>query len=122
MRLMIAGQGEHVTEAVEAGDEVGCLQVPQTQLLVIATADHPLTVWRNRNALNYVFFNESVVVCSMFSFGIDEIWEKGVDYEALFERATFLAGHDLDHERCDHIDRWSIAIPVFPKDRSCSSR
>jgi glycerol-3-phosphate O-acyltransferase len=44
-----------------------------------------------RNALNYVFFNESVVVCSMFSFGVDEIWEKGVDYEALFERATFLA-------------------------------
>jgi glycerol-3-phosphate O-acyltransferase len=44
-----------------------------------------------RNALNYVFFNESVVVCSMFSFGVDEIWEKGIDYEALFDRATFLA-------------------------------
>ena len=52
MRLMIAGQGEHVTEAVEAGDEGGRLQVPQTQLLVFATADHPLTVWRNRNAHN----------------------------------------------------------------------
>ena len=52
MRLMIAGQGEHVTEAVEAGDEGGRLQVPQTQLLVFATADHPLTVWRNRNAPN----------------------------------------------------------------------
>jgi hypothetical protein len=52
MRLMIAGQGEHVTQAVEAGDEGGRLQVPQTQLLVIATADHPLTVWRNRNAFN----------------------------------------------------------------------
>ena len=54
MRLMIAGQGEHVTEAVEAGDEGGRLQVPQTQLLVLATADHPLTVWRNRNATNFV--------------------------------------------------------------------
>jgi hypothetical protein len=52
MRLMIAGQGEHVTEAVEAGDEGGRLQVPQTQLQVSATADHPLTVWRNRNAFN----------------------------------------------------------------------
>ena len=52
MRLMIAAQGEHVTEAVEAGDEGGRLQVPQTQLLVFATADHQLTVWRNRNALN----------------------------------------------------------------------
>ncbi len=50
MRLMIAGQGEHVTKAMEAGDEGGRLQVPQTQLL--ATADHPLTVWRNRNAIN----------------------------------------------------------------------
>ena len=50
MRLVIAGQGGHVTEAVEAGDEGGRLQVPQTQLLVFATADHPLTVWRNRNA------------------------------------------------------------------------
>ena len=52
MRLMIAGQGEHVTEAVEAGDEGSRLQVPQTQLIVFATADHPLTVWRNRNAFN----------------------------------------------------------------------
>ena len=53
MRLMIAGQGEHVTEAVEAGDESGRLQVPQTQLLVrTTTTDHPLTVWRNRNAHN----------------------------------------------------------------------
>jgi hypothetical protein len=43
-----------MTEAVEAGDEGGRLQVPQTQLLVIATADHPLTVWRNRNAHNCV--------------------------------------------------------------------
>ena len=54
MRLMIAGQGGHVTEAVEAGDERGRLQVPQTQFLVIATADHPLTVPRNRNAVNCV--------------------------------------------------------------------
>jgi hypothetical protein len=49
---MIAGQGEHVTDAVEAGDEGGRLQVPQTQLRVSATTDHPLTVWRNRNAHN----------------------------------------------------------------------
>jgi hypothetical protein len=52
MRLMIAAQGEHVTEAVEAGDEGGRLQVPQTQFPVLATADNPLTVWRNRNAEN----------------------------------------------------------------------
>lgn len=44
-----------------------------------------------RNALNYVFFNESVLVCSMFSFGVDEIWEKGVDCDELFARASFLA-------------------------------
>jgi glycerone phosphate O-acyltransferase/fatty acyl-CoA reductase len=43
-----------------------------------------------RNALNYVFFNESVVVCSMFSFG-EGMWDKGVDYEELFTRACFLA-------------------------------
>ncbi len=52
MTLMIAGQGEHVTEAVKAGDEGGRLQVPKTQLFVFATTDHPLTVWRNRNAPN----------------------------------------------------------------------
>ena len=33
-----------------------------------------------RNALNYCFFNESLIVCSIFSFG-NEIWEKGVDYD-----------------------------------------
>jgi glycerol-3-phosphate O-acyltransferase len=43
-----------------------------------------------RNPLNYVFFNESVIVCSMFALG-DSIWEKGCDYEELFERAVFLA-------------------------------
>ena len=59
MRLMIAGQGEHVTEAVEAGDEGGRLQVPQTQLLVFATADHQLTVWRNRNACNMATWHNS---------------------------------------------------------------
>jgi hypothetical protein len=36
-----------------------------------------------RNPLNYVFFNESVIVCSLFSFG-ETIWEKGVDIEQLF--------------------------------------
>jgi hypothetical protein len=43
-----------------------------------------------RNALNYIFFNESVIVCSIFSFG-DQIWEKGVDYEELFVRSCYLA-------------------------------
>lgn len=37
-----------------------------------------------RNAMNYVFFNESIIICSIFSFGVDEIWEKGVDVEDLF--------------------------------------
>lgn len=27
-----------------------------------------------RNALNYVFFNESIIVCSLFSLGAEEIW------------------------------------------------
>lgn len=43
-----------------------------------------------RNPLNYVFFNESVIVCSLFSFG-EEIWERGVDFDELFARSAFLA-------------------------------
>ena len=43
-----------------------------------------------RNALNYIFFNESVIVCSLFSFG-EQIWEKGVDTEDLFAKACFMA-------------------------------
>jgi glycerone phosphate O-acyltransferase/fatty acyl-CoA reductase len=43
-----------------------------------------------RNPLNYVFFNESVVICSMFSFG-EAIWEKGVEVDELFARSAFLA-------------------------------
>lgn len=43
-----------------------------------------------RNALNYCFFNESLIVCSIFSFG-NEIWEKGVDYDYLFAKSHYLA-------------------------------
>ncbi len=52
--LMSAGQGGHVTEAVEVCDEGGRLQAPKTELLVVAAADYPLIVRRNRNAL-YIF-------------------------------------------------------------------
>jgi hypothetical protein len=54
MRLMIAGQSGHVTEAVENGDDFGRFQVPKTQLIVFETADHPLAVRRKRDAYDCV--------------------------------------------------------------------
>jgi glycerol-3-phosphate O-acyltransferase len=44
-----------------------------------------------RNPINYIFFNESVIVCTLFSFGVNEIWQRGADYEELFTKACYLA-------------------------------
>ena len=44
-----------------------------------------------RNALNYVFFNESIIVCALFSFGAEEVWREGTTTDELFERACFLS-------------------------------
>ena len=44
-----------------------------------------------RNPLNFVFFNESLVVCSLFSFGVDKVWKQGIAVEELFMRTCFLA-------------------------------
>jgi len=43
-----------------------------------------------RNALNYVFYNESIIACSLFSFGVEEIWKNGVTPKELFKRACYL--------------------------------
>ncbi len=56
-----------MTEVVVAGDEGGRLQVPQLQFFVIATADHPLTVRRNRNAqdiLSVATWDNSIGECA----------------------------------------------------------
>jgi len=44
-----------------------------------------------RNPLNYVFFNESVLVCALFSIGMDVCWRDGIPTEKLFERTCYLA-------------------------------
>ena len=44
-----------------------------------------------RNPINYIFFNESLVVCSLFSFGTEQTWHSGVDIDLLFERVCFLS-------------------------------
>lgn len=44
-----------------------------------------------RNPINYIFFNESIIVCSLFSFGVDEIWRNGADIEELFVKACYLS-------------------------------
>mmetsp|Transcript_16686 Transcript_16686/g.11837 ORF Transcript_16686/g.11837 Transcript_16686/m.11837 type:complete len:139 (+) Transcript_16686:2754-3170(+) len=44
-----------------------------------------------RNPLNFIFFNEGIICVSVFSFGQDAAWNKGVDVEELFKRCCFLA-------------------------------
>ena len=44
-----------------------------------------------RNALNFVFFNESVIVCAIMSQGNDIAWKKGMEIEELFKRTCYLA-------------------------------
>lgn len=43
-----------------------------------------------RNALNFVFFNESIVVCAMLSRGLDIAWREGMPLEELFKRTCYL--------------------------------
>ena len=44
-----------------------------------------------RNPINFVFFNESLIVCAIFSFGADFAWKNSISYDAIFERACYLA-------------------------------
>jgi len=44
-----------------------------------------------RNALNYAFYNESIIVCSLFSLGIEEIWKNGMTPKELFKRSCYLS-------------------------------
>lgn len=44
-----------------------------------------------RNPLNYIFFNESLIVCSLMSFGVDNVWKAGVNADELFVRTCYLA-------------------------------
>lgn len=44
-----------------------------------------------RNPLNHVFFNESLIVCSILSFGTDQAWTQGANLDELFERTCYLS-------------------------------
>ena len=44
-----------------------------------------------RNPLNHLFFNESLIVCSLMSFGVDNVWKNGVNLDELFLRTCYLA-------------------------------
>ena len=44
-----------------------------------------------RNPLIHHFFNESLIVCSMLSFGTDNVWKNGVNADELFLRTCYLA-------------------------------
>lgn len=44
-----------------------------------------------RNPLNFVFFNESLIVCSVFSFGNEAAWTKGVNVDELFIKTCYLS-------------------------------
>ena len=43
-----------------------------------------------RNPINHVFFNESLIVCAMLSFGVDTVWKNGVNQDELFVRTCYL--------------------------------
>ena len=44
-----------------------------------------------RNPMNQVFFNESIVLLAMHSFGLENEWQEGIDKTQLFERACYLS-------------------------------
>ena len=44
-----------------------------------------------RNPINHIFFNESLIVCALLSFGVDTVWKQGVNADELFLRTCYLA-------------------------------
>lgn len=44
-----------------------------------------------RNPLNFIFFNESIIVSALFSVGVERGWQEGLPMETLFEKACYLA-------------------------------
>jgi hypothetical protein len=44
-----------------------------------------------RNPLNHAFFNEGLIIVSIYSYGIDHAWKEGVAIDDLFTRACFLS-------------------------------
>ena len=44
-----------------------------------------------RNVLNFVFFNEALIVCSIFSFGNENAWKNGADLDEVFKRTCYLS-------------------------------
>jgi hypothetical protein len=44
-----------------------------------------------RNVLNFVFFNEALIVCSIFSFGNESAWKNGADLDEVFKRTCYLS-------------------------------
>lgn len=62
-----------------------------------------------RNALNFVFFNESIIVCAVLSQGLDVAWKTGMDIEELFKRTNYLSEllkrEEVLHKRLTPNDR-----------------
>lgn len=44
-----------------------------------------------RNPINYLFFNEALILVAMHSFGIEAEWQDGIDKEALFKQTCFIS-------------------------------
>ena len=51
-----------------------------------------LMLFYYRNPLNYLFFNEAIILASMHSLGTQAQWENGVPIDELFKRASYLSG------------------------------
>lgn len=45
-----------------------------------------------RNALNFVFFNEAMILCSLLSQGVHNAWSQGMPLDELRKRSIYLAG------------------------------
>jgi hypothetical protein len=43
-----------------------------------------------RNPLNHIFFNEGLIIASMYSYGQDAAWKEGVNAEEVYKKALFL--------------------------------
>jgi len=44
-----------------------------------------------RNPINFVFFNEAMILCSLMSKGKESAWKTGVEKEELFKRTCYLS-------------------------------
>jgi hypothetical protein len=72
-------------------DKKGSIIEPKVDSAIGGDLGNYFMLYYYRNPLNGIFFNESIILASMHSFGIVSEWQQGIDLDLLFQRSCYLS-------------------------------